>query len=177
MKKAFLVFLSVILLLSSMGIVSPKTTLVKTSLEGTYYITAKHSGKVLTVENGNSETVVKQQEKTDSAYQQWTLTEVSRGGYKITNQATGLVMDVAQGATKDGAKMIQYKDVGSTNQQWRLIANSDGSYDIVSVRSGKHLDIEGASQENGANLIQWTSNGGANQKFVLEDNTEIYQED
>ena len=37
MKKVFFVFLSVILLLSSMGIVSPKTTLANTSLEGTYY--------------------------------------------------------------------------------------------------------------------------------------------
>ena len=141
---------------------------VVTNLEGTYYISAKHSGKVLAVENGNSETVVTQQEKTDSAYQQWTLTEVSRGVYKITNQATGLVMDVAQGVTKDGAKIIQYKDVGSTNQQWRLIANLDGSYDIVSVRSGKYLDIEGASQERGANLIQWTNHDGENQNFVLE---------
>lgn len=173
MKKLFAIVLTLILTFSSFGITAPQKVSANTSLAGTYYISAKHSGKVLTVENGNSGTMITQQDKQDSDYQKWTVRAVSNEVYQIQNLASGLVLDVAQGVISDGAKIIQYENVGSTNQQWQFVGHADGSYEITSVCSGKNLDVEGASQENGANLIQWIGNGGENQKFVLENSVSI----
>ena len=66
MKKLFAIVLTLILTFSSFGITAPQKVSANTSLAGTYYISAKHSGKVLTVENGNSGTMITQQDKQDS---------------------------------------------------------------------------------------------------------------
>lgn len=63
MKKLFAIVLTLILAFSSFGITAPQKVSANTSLAGTYYISAKHSGKVLTVENGNSGTMIIQQDK------------------------------------------------------------------------------------------------------------------
>lgn len=150
MKKIFTVVLSFILIFSGLGFANLQTASADTGLAGTYYIQAKHSGKVLTVEDGNAGAVVTQQDKQDSDYQKWVVTETSNGIYKIMNRASGLVLDVAEGVTTDGANIIQYQNMDSGNQQWRIIGSADGSYEIVSVRSGKYLDVTRSQTQNGA---------------------------
>lgn len=61
MKKLFLSVLSVILIFSGLSITAPKSASANTDLSGTHYISAKHSDKVLGVDNSNTGTVVTQQ--------------------------------------------------------------------------------------------------------------------
>ena len=43
------------------------------------------------------------------------------GYYTVANQLSGMVLDVRNKSTADGAQIIQYPSNGGTNQQWSLI--------------------------------------------------------
>lgn len=50
----------------------------------------------------------------------WSITSTDGNFYKITNQATGLVLEVNQGSTNDGAFLVQGTWTGATHQQWTI---------------------------------------------------------
>lgn len=50
----------------------------------------------------------------------WKLEPTGDGYYYIVVQHSGKVLDVADGNTEDGAKIIQWSETGSDNQKWKL---------------------------------------------------------
>ncbi len=46
--------------------------------------------------------------------------DVGNGYYKLISKATGLVMDVDNSSTADGAKVQQWTDNGTDAQKWYL---------------------------------------------------------
>jgi hypothetical protein len=87
--------------------------------------------------------------------------------YHVSNQNSGLLLDVTGASKTAGAQVIQATSTGGASQQWSLVAVSGGYYNIVNRNSGLALDVSGASKTAGANAIQWTNNGGTNQQWVL----------
>lgn len=136
---------------------------------GTYVIEARSSGKVLTVENGNtaSGANVVQWEYTGQSNQHWQVTSVGNGYYSIRAEHSNAALDIAGPTSADGANIIQNAYVGDQNQQWTFQSAGNDYYGIISRYSGKAVDVEARSQANGGNILQWTYNSATNQQWSL----------
>lgn len=145
---------------------------------GLYAICPLHSGKALAVLPPSRELVQMPylaNPSQDISYrsQRWVLSSVA-GAVRITNAATGLVLDVVEANPKAGSTLITYPDHNAKNQRFTLrqVATDSlraGIY-ALSPRSAstKRIDIEAASTQANARAIIWQANGGQNQKFQLE---------
>ena len=144
------------------------------SLEGTYYIKNKFSGKYLDVTNSSADNNanVQQWEYLANAAQQFKFVDAGDGYYYIYTGASGFskVIDVAGKSTADGANVLQYAYSGNANQKFMVEEVSDGVYAIkTGVTSGAScLDVYGWSADNGGNIAQWTYWGGDCQLWYLE---------
>lgn len=88
--------------------------------------------------------------------------------YTIKNVNSGLLADVYQASTADGANVIQWTSNSGTNQQWNIVPVSGNLYKIVNRNSGKVLEISNGSHFSGTALTQYTYNGGNNQLWYFE---------
>jgi beta-xylosidase len=86
----------------------------------------------------------------------------------LTNANSGLVMDVTNASTSNGALIDQWTANGGTNQQWALTQVSGNVYTVKSVKSGLCLEVPNQSTDQGVQLDQWTCNGGTNQQWAFE---------
>jgi hypothetical protein len=86
--------------------------------------------------------------------------------YRITNRASGQVVDVQAPNLDDLAVVGQWSDNGTAWQQWRFLDAGNGNVRLQSVNSGKCVDITGASTADGAAVIQYTCHDRANQVFT-----------
>lgn len=86
---------------------------------------------------------------------------------KLTNKASGLVLDVNGESRNNGANVIQWGWSGRENQKWDLIAVHDGSFRLRNVQSRKVLDNPGTSMAQGEPLDQWDDTHGRNQWWQL----------
>ena len=102
-----------------------------------------------------------------AVHQQWYLSLVGDGIYKLINRNSGKVMEVAGGSTADSANLQQYDYVAGSNQKWQVTAHRDGTYQLVAVHSNKCADITAGLTTNGANLQQAPCTTTANQRFTL----------
>ncbi|MBO0921959.1 family 43 glycosylhydrolase [Cellulomonas sp. zg-ZUI222] len=84
---------------------------------------------------------------------------------RITNRASGKVMDVQAPNRDDLAVVGQWTSNGQPWQRWQVVDAGGGYVTVRSVHSGKCLDVSGASGADGARLIQYTCHGGTNQQF------------
>jgi endoglucanase len=91
------------------------------------------------------------------------------GVYKLVNMLSGKVLEVADAALNNGARVQQWSDTGAGSQQWKFERSGDGSEKIQNLKSGKVLDVGAAAQQNGASVIQWDDYGNTNQRFILND--------
>ena len=91
------------------------------------------------------------------------------GSYIITDQNSGLCMDV-DGDTVDGTNICMKTYNGGTSQRWYVGANSDGTYSLVSALFRVFVaDVAwGEDNKNGSNVFLWQWHGGQNQRFWLE---------
>lgn len=87
--------------------------------------------------------------------------------YYIYAKHSGMVMDVAGGATGNGSGIIQYPMHGGTNQQWKLLSGANGTYIIQSVGSGRVIDVDACRKEDGTKVQIWDKHGGGNQQFTF----------
>ncbi|PPK92500.1 ricin-type beta-trefoil lectin protein [Kineococcus xinjiangensis] len=87
--------------------------------------------------------------------------------YKLTNVATGKVLDVKSKSTAAGARLVQYSYNGGTNQQWRFVCVNGGAYKIVARHSGQVIDVPNATTAEGAFLQQWPANGSTAQAWYV----------
>ncbi|WP_201295009.1 MULTISPECIES: RICIN domain-containing protein [unclassified Nocardiopsis] len=85
--------------------------------------------------------------------------------YVLRNQHSGLVADVENASTADGAQLIQWNRSDGAWQQFRFVPAGDGYYRIVNRNSGKAIDVWEHSTANGAEIRQYTDHGSANQQW------------
>jgi hypothetical protein len=87
--------------------------------------------------------------------------------YTLTNQNSGMLVDVNGASLSSGASIIQWTANSGTNQQWSIQGYGDGTYYLVNRNSGMVMDVSGASTSAGGSIIQYPYNGGNNQRWRI----------
>jgi hypothetical protein len=136
----------------------------------TYQLTSRANN--LAVDNYGSTsdlTVVKQGTPFGGTNQQWVITSLDNGYYKLVNKTSGKALDNG-GTSTVGASIIQLTDVASNNnnQQWGITNLGNGYYKLVNRTSGMALDNNSA-KTNGVPEVQWTDNASSNnnQQWII----------
>lgn len=145
-----------------------------------YRITAKHSGKCLSVEGGASSVdngigVIQWDCLEPEETQKWQIRPVGFGWYNIIAKHSGKALETRGGVGATGNRVLvqqgEHVSPGAANQQWWFNPLGDGFYQIVARHSGKSLDVNGdvnfGATGNGALVQQWEYLGGDNQKWRL----------
>ena len=102
----------------------------------------------------------------DFPYQIFRLTHVWGGFYKIEQDASNKVVDVAGAAAFNGSNVQLYTWNGSNAQLWQVRTNSDGTYTFRSRCDVNYvLDLAGRGRSVGTNLQIYTANGSTSQRF------------
>ncbi|WIT12113.1 RICIN domain-containing protein [Paucibacter sediminis] len=99
------------------------------------------------------------------AAQQWDISVVRPGVYKLINPRSGLALDVA--GTAVGSNVDIYTANGSAAQEWNIVQIRPGVYALINVGSGLALDIAGGSMAAGANVLAWTPGEGPTQEWQI----------
>lgn len=96
--------------------------------------------------------------------------------YRIKNVNSGLYMQVADAAAKNGANIQQWGSDGTAvHDIWKLYRAGDDYYYIASCLEdgGTYvLDVAGKRADNGTNIDLYQYNGGTNQQFKLFQNSD-----
>lgn len=134
----------------------PVTLAVDPIGSGNYRITAKHSGKDMSV-NGWS--------LNDGApIQQWTPlgqgnevfnVQWTSSGYKLLPSYDAKAVTVNGYSTDNGAVVNQYTDSEQQNQRFSIIDAGGGYYRIVARHSAKCLAVSANGMNDGDTLVQW----------------------
>ncbi|MFC7141572.1 RICIN domain-containing protein [Halosimplex aquaticum] len=95
---------------------------------------------------------------------------ISDGTYRITNENSGKLLEVASAGTAAGDNVQQWSDNGGTHQQWDVTENGDGTYTLTNVNSGLLLEVAGAGTADGDNVQQYSDTGHACQDWNIVDN-------
>ncbi|MFD4370609.1 RICIN domain-containing protein [Streptomyces sp. NPDC058486] len=93
--------------------------------DGSFRLSNVHSGKVL--DNPGASTTagqaLDQWTDTDAPNQWWKLVPAgTSGGYHLVNGSSGMYAAVENGATSDGARIVQAPADGTAGQEWTLVA-------------------------------------------------------
>jgi hypothetical protein len=89
------------------------------------------------------------------------LTFPANGGtYRLTNLASGKVLDAINCGTANGTLLDVWQPLGNTCQQWAVIPAGNGRYELVVENSGMVLDDVNCGTANGtrADLWMWLNN-------------------
>ncbi|MBR1673905.1 MAG: glycosyl hydrolase 53 family protein [Eubacterium sp.] len=144
------------------------------TLDGTYYIRSKFSGKYLNIASGSSENNANLEQYTysGSSAQKFKLVSDGSGYYTIYTGASSYskVLDVAKKSSADGANIAQYTSNSGTNQKFQVVEVSSGVYAIKTKISGSAscLDVYNWSSADGGNIAQYSYWGGDCQLWYLE---------
>ncbi len=102
------------------------------------------------------------------ANQYWTLTRQTDGSYKITNKATGKVLDVYAASRASGANVDLYASNDTNAQRWYIYKNTNGTYSLrAKCGTTCALTVNGNSTAAGANVQMNTFSGAAGQQFKI----------
>ena len=106
----------------------------------------------------------------NARHQLWTISP-SGGGFSLTNDNSGLVLEDPGALTTEGEQLDQQTSAGSgaTYQLWTLspISGLRFAYTMTNMSSGYVMDVYGNVITPGAAIDQWSSNGQTNQQWVL----------
>lgn len=128
-----------------------------------------HSGKLVGLSPATYEgQPVAQYKITTSTSFQWEYVSDGSGSYALKNRKDARCMDLENGSTAAGTRIVAATCDGTLSQRWFFIDNGTGgaSSTLMNSLSGLVMDVAAASTANGAQLIVWPFIGGANQKFV-----------
>ena len=103
-----------------------------------------------------------------AASQEFVITHLGNGIYKIINKASGKSLDVKGASTENSANVAQYTYKNADNQKWRIGVSDNGGITFQSVKSGKMLDAKGGVKKIGTNVIQYAANNKSSQGWVLK---------
>ncbi|MGG7569543.1 RICIN domain-containing protein [Streptomyces sirii] len=136
----------------------------------TYYqLVARHSGKCVTVPNGNMghDVPVEQWTCRGEADQQFGVDHLDHGEYAIKARHSGKCLDVEWASHDSRARIVQANCHYGDNQRWYQQPTSDGYVLLIAKHSGKCMDVAWADQGDGAPLVQSGCWHGNNQQFKL----------
>lgn len=85
----------------------------------------------------------------------------------IINETDDKCLDVKDGSTANGARVLAYPCQGTNNQRWNAVKRADGYYQIINRNSGKCLDVTDVSVADGAPMQQWDCAGSDNQAWAI----------
>ena len=139
---------------------------------GVYQLSARHSGKAMTVFNNGTAngTNVEQNTIADANIadkQNWTVSSLGSGQYQVLGTFSGRTLDVAGISTANGANIHLWDYWGGNNQKFTIAGTDSNFFRFTPVHSGKCVDVSGASTADGANVFQWQYNGATNQQWKL----------
>ena len=136
----------------------------------TYTFTNRNSNLVLDDTNyGGAGTQLEQWSSYGNTNQQWTVTGVGGGYYKIICNANGLAVDVSGASTTQGAAVVLEPYTGSDSQLWQFVPTDSGYYQVSNKHSGMSLNISGASTNTGGLVVQWPySSYETNAQWLLQ---------
>ena len=143
---------------------------------GTYKIVNRNSGLAISVmkskTNGSltdNSLNTDQETYTGATNQQWTLTNLGNGTYKILGVGSGKALDVTGRSTANGALIDIYPYQSQSNQQWVIAPTSaKGYYTLQGVQSGLLVDVSNASTQPAGAVEQWQNNNGNYQQWSFE---------
>lgn len=118
-------------------------TLKKDTSTGSYIITAKHSGKVLSIKDNvaQSGATVIQWDDYGNLGQRWVLEPAGNGYFYIRSVFGQLYLDASGGYANNGTDIICWKYGGGANQKFRLVKVPDANNKISTVLSEGNLWI------------------------------------
>jgi hypothetical protein len=99
-------------------------------------------------------------------------TAISNGDvYYIKNVGSGRYLDVYDGKTNNGTKVIQWSFNGGNNQKWRAVYNSNGTYCLEPLHApGKRLETtnyKGVIHQDNHNGMKFYLNHVSNGEFKI----------
>lgn len=105
---------------------------------------------------------------TGTKNEQWEFVP-SADGLKglIKSVESGLVLDVAGGATADRTPIVLWYSHGGTNQQWTLASQLRG--EVHGIGSGRCLDVKSGDTANGTQVQIYDCNGTAAQAWTYDE--------
>ncbi|MEW1872565.1 RICIN domain-containing protein [Streptomyces caelestis] len=119
-------------------------------------IRSHHSGQCIDVTDGGGD---------GTPLQIWGCSGAAQQTWRFMGDGTvrsmGLCMDVAWGATGNGAVIQLARCSGHPAQQFRL----NSSHDLVNPQADKCVDVREQQVANGSRLQLWDCNGQDNQKW------------
>ncbi|TLD68629.1 ricin B lectin [Phragmitibacter flavus] len=139
----------------------------RTIPDGRYHIVSRLSNKVMDAAAAANGTPLVQWGHNGFNGQKWDITHVGNGQYRVTNAASGKVMDVAGASSANGTPLHLWDWLNGNNQKWTFTAAGDGYWKLIAVHSGKSGDLTGGSTANGASIIQWQYSGNENQHWLV----------
>jgi hypothetical protein len=87
--------------------------------------------------------------------------------YRITNLASGKVLDAVNCGTANGTAVDQWASLGNTCQQWRFNSVGANKWTLTNVNANKVLDAVGCGQALGTAVNLWQSLGNLCQQWAV----------
>lgn len=136
---------------------------------GTYGLTAQHSGLRLDITGGSMLDGAQAQQWTATGAnpQRWVLTRQTDGSYLLRNVQSSKYLEVDANSIADGARVQQWGATGCGCQKWFLNYVGSGLYEVRAAHSNKLLDVAAGSTSAGAIVQQWPDNDARPQKWRL----------
>ncbi len=129
------------------------------------------SNKCLDVPNSSTRSIgLQQYDCNGTSAQKFIMKHLGNGEYNIINVNSRMCLDVEQGSTARGARIIQYPCHGAENQKFwfqRASASNGFIMRIISLHSRRCLHLPYQNVSRGAPVDQWTCHKGTNEKFTL----------
>ena len=146
--------------------------------EGYYKITARHTGKSLTVKDGElsegTEIVQSTYDGLDS--QKWIIRDSKVNGLVISLKSNPLLSITVEGNIENGSKMILSKTENNNNQMLYFFNETEsektvknGVYKLaIGIDSNKALEVAGSNTNDGAKVDIWDYGNAEAQKFNIK---------
>ncbi|QJX48207.1 family 43 glycosylhydrolase [Hymenobacter taeanensis] len=137
---------------------------------GRYTLTNQNSGLVWDAWGctGTSGQAIAQGSPAGLNCQQWNLTPVGNGEYKITSAVgAGLAADVYGNSSSNGAVLQLYPYSGGANQRFKIERASGGTYVLSSVNGNRVVEVPACSATAGVQLALYDYLGNNCQKWGI----------
>jgi hypothetical protein len=130
-----------------------------------YYLTAKHSGKVVGVDNGSvtQGAAIEQGSywASDDRFA-WYITPFGGNDYQLINRRSGLCLALASDSATSA--LVQQTCAAIPTQRFTIVPNGDG-HRVIYTKHGRPLEVSGASVYNDARLVQGADGSWRDHRF------------
>ncbi len=136
---------------------------------GVYRIQARHSGKVLDVQNSGTAdgTPVQQWDWRNNAWQKWTFLATADGYFKIRGQNSGKLLEVGGLSRNNGGTMNIWGDANVHQQHWAVTPVGGGHFILTNRLSQRVLNVPDASTANGTVVDQQDYHSAHHEQWQL----------